>query len=309
VPIIVNTGYARSYSITDVAQRIDLFGYVVKSDFDPGNEVLVASVRSAVKYRRALAAMSELDEIDRPAGNSNSEWRPETVGSVFSSGQIGRRSLFERIRFVLMEAAGVLDEEDLSSSIQLVMNTLSRGQFSSISGTSIANYLLALLKQGAQLPPAEIDLRRLLSDIASRHRQIQQRSGVGFDLDGDSGVQAKCPKDTLEAVVDGLFSNSRAAVRAVDSPEISVRLRRTITAGPAWVTLEISDNGVGMAPELLDNLGRTPLWLPGKPKVVGGCGWIAMRLLLAVSGGSIAVSSVVGQGTRVRIVLPAAGQV
>ncbi len=106
----------------------------------------------------------------------------------------------------------------------------------------------------------------------------------------------------LEQVVVNLLRN---AAQACDPPG-KIRLR-VDADGSDHVLLEVSDDGPGIAPELLDRIFDP--FFTTKPIGVGtGLGLAISRELVARKGGTLEVASTPGQGARFTVRLPAAAE-
>jgi two-component system sensor histidine kinase RegB len=67
--------------------------------------------------------------------------------------------------------------------------------------------------------------------------------------------------------------------------------------------IEIVDHGPGMNPDVLDRLGE-PFFTTKQPGRGMGLGWFLARSVVERLGGTLAVESQVGQGTKVTVALP-----
>ena len=147
---------------------------------------------------------------------------------------------------------------------------------------------------------AAVDLRLVLaaaikvagSQIATRARLIESYE----DVPTVRGNAAK-----LEQVFLNLLTNASQALPA-DRPEHH-EIRVALSAdGPGHVTVEISDTGTGIPPELLDRVFDP--FFTTKPAGVGtGLGLPICHNIVSSLGGEISVSSELGKGTSFRVSL------
>jgi signal transduction histidine kinase/CheY-like chemotaxis protein len=107
----------------------------------------------------------------------------------------------------------------------------------------------------------------------------------------------------LRQIIDNLLTN---AVKYTERGGISIHAQLREEAG--WLRLEVSDTGVGIRP---DEIGRLydPFWR--SPATAGmaegsGLGLAVVRSLIELMGGTIRVTSRVGQGTSVVVEIPIA---
>ena len=147
---------------------------------------------------------------------------------------------------------------------------------------------------------AAVDLRLVLaaaikvagSQIATRARLIESYE----DVPTVRGNAAK-----LEQVFLNLLTNASQALPA-DRPEHH-EIRVALSAdGPGHVTVEISDTGTGIPPELLDRVFDP--FFTTKPAGVGtGLGLPICHNIVSSLGGEISVRSELGKGTSFRVSL------
>jgi signal transduction histidine kinase len=122
---------------------------------------------------------------------------------------------------------------------------------------------------------------------------------VEIRLEGaDHWPKVLADTDQLLQVFLNLFQNAIQAIPGAG--EVRVRVH---PADASRVEIEIADNGVGIEPEHLPHLFE-PFYTT-RPKGTG-LGLFVAHGIVQRHGGSIDVSSEPGEGTRFRIVLPAA---
>ncbi len=138
-------------------------------------------------------------------------------------------------------------------------------------------------------------LRRVRKEIEERNHRLS------LDLPEDLPAVA-ADRERLEGILSKVLDN--AAKYTPPGGEIQVRAMREGN----MVICEVKDTGIGIAPSDQSRL-FTPFWRSEDPRVreVPGFGLslTVARGLLEAMGGAIEVESAPGQGTRVRILLPA----
>jgi signal transduction histidine kinase len=138
------------------------------------------------------------------------------------------------------------------------------------------------------LHPPLLDEAGLNSALSWYVQGVSQRSGVGIQLDVSEGF-GRLPRD-LELAIFRLVQESLTNIhRHSESKTASIRLAR----GDQAVSVEIQDEGKGIAAERLENI------LEGGSGV-GICG---MRERLRQFGGELQIQSG-GSGTRVSVNIP-----
>jgi two-component system, NarL family, sensor histidine kinase UhpB len=122
------------------------------------------------------------------------------------------------------------------------------------------------------------------------HLQVPGLVAV-VDLDG---VQRRLP----QAVETALFRIAQESLANVVKHARATRVLLRVEAKPAYVTLLVSDNGVGF----------DPASVPGDPRERYGVGLMSMRERATALHGTINVESAPGRGTRVHAVIPLEGE-
>jgi signal transduction histidine kinase len=148
---------------------------------------------------------------------------------------------------------------------------------------------------------ATVDVNSLCRDAASAAQASGPAGPIALDLDPELTPATTDPERLRMALVNMLVNAGHAvngeAAAAHGPPLISLSTR----AGGGRMTVVIADRGPGIAPEALPHVfdpyfttkrGGTGLGLPIAKNIVEGL------------GGTVAVSSVKGRGTEVRIELP-----
>jgi PAS domain S-box-containing protein len=178
---------------------------------------------------------------------------------------------------------------------------------------SLTRQILAFSRR-QNLQPVVLDLN---STVAVTDRLMRRRLGGGIDLVGvmapDLG-RVRADPTQMEQVLLNLLTNARDALphggrivvetRNVAAADLPGKLRRPADApDDLFVSLAVSDDGVGIAPE---NLGRVfEPFFTTRPQGQGtGLGLSSVIGIVEQSGGRIDLTSEVGEGTTVRVFLP-----
>jgi signal transduction histidine kinase len=149
-----------------------------------------------------------------------------------------------------------------------------------------------------ELHRVELDLRAVVEKATRRLRDELAGAHCTLSVRASSAAPGHWDEELVERVVTHLLSN---AIRFGPGKPIVV----SVTADQSRVALEVSDSGIGIPPE------RLPHIFDRFERAVsvthyGGLGLglhIAQQIVLAHRG-TIAVDSMVGVGTRVRVELP-----
>jgi len=165
--------------------------------------------------------------------------------------------------------------------------------------TNIVNNLLNFSRTGSATEFSEIDISRVLDDTLQllepqlRSNQIE----IIRDYDPDS-PQVFGNSGQLQQVFTNLLLNARDSIPAGGSIRIS-----TTPADDHGLTIEVSDTGIGIAPENVAKI-YDPFYTT---KGVGrgtGLGLAVSYGIVQEHSGHISVESVPGRGTTFRITLP-----
>lgn len=159
--------------------------------------------------------------------------------------------------------------------------------------------------EGLNNNPICADLNRLLTDtLATARHEIEAIADVVFDAGELPGIVCN-PSDLNQAWLE-LIINSAHALRASDKARGLITIKTYIEEDNSTV-VEISDDGCGMSPEIMERI-FDPFFTT---KTVGsGTGQgltVARSIIVDGHGGSIDVSSIEGEGTTFRIKLPVNG--
>jgi putative PEP-CTERM system histidine kinase len=206
--------------------------------------------------------------------------------------------------FNRMSAFVVHDLKNLVAQLQLLLRNAERhrdnpefqrdmlGTIEHVVGRM--NQLMGQLRAGAT--PVESPQAVDLATVVRRALAVRQPGLAELDL--DLGVSVLGHPERLERVVGHLVHNAFEAVG--DNPRVRIRVFREGHEG----IVEVSDNGVGMAPEFV----RERLFRPFQTtkKMGMGIGAYESQQYVTALGGRITVDSAVGVGTTMRVRLPLA---
>jgi two-component system NtrC family sensor kinase len=129
--------------------------------------------------------------------------------------------------------------------------------------------------------------------------QFGQRIKVHTSYD-DQLPQIDCNPRRMSQVFHTIIQNAAESIEVRGTISISAK-----TEGRE-ILIRISDTGRGIAPDTLDNIFDVQL-SPGQSRVHAAMGLPICRSVVRRHGGSIAVQSVVGQGSTFSIRLPLSG--
>jgi len=162
--------------------------------------------------------------------------------------------------------------------------------------------------------PRPFDLNQLLLDMTATLRElIGDEITLVFDLADGTGIVEADPEQIEEAIIH-LAENARDAMPAggtlsIETTDIEIdraqaRDQAALEPGP-YLVLSVSDDGVGMGPEILEHLFEPFFTTKGVGEGTG-LGLAMVYGIVRQSGGDIQVYSQEGQGTTFEIYLPRA---
>lgn len=208
--------------------------------------------------------------------------------------------------FNRMSAFVVHDLKNLVSQLSLMLKNAERHkhnpEFQEDMLETVANVetrmrgLMAQLQEKRSIdPPRRVEMKALVERL--RLAKHHQRPPIDFD-GGDGGpVEVLAHPERLERVIGHVLQNALEAT--CDDGRVAVSV--AVVEG-AFVRLSVEDNGCGMTKEFV----RERLFRPFQTSKAGGMGIGAFETQQYIReiGGSIAVDSEPGEGTRVAIMLP-----
>ncbi|HSM40303.1 MAG TPA: ATP-binding protein, partial [Afifellaceae bacterium] len=152
----------------------------------------------------------------------------------------------------------------------------------------------------------DIDLGHLLEDCVSTTRSMAEKNDNRIRLRCSDNLGAMHADMTrLRQIVLNLLSNAN---KFTSDGDITLSASRETNDGDDWITLSVSDTGIGMSPEQTEKLFKEFSQADSSTtRRFGGTGLglAICRRLCRMMGGSIDVSSALGEGTTFTVKLPA----
>jgi two-component system cell cycle sensor histidine kinase/response regulator CckA len=174
---------------------------------------------------------------------------------------------------------------------------------------SLTSQLLSYARR-QMVTPTVVDVNAAVQAIEPMlHRSLGETIGVHVEV-SDAVAPVRVDAGQLEQVIVNLAVNARDAMPGGGRLTIATATREVedAVAGPAhagtFTEIAVSDTGTGIAPDVLPHIFEP--FFTTKPVGQGtGLGLAMCHGILNQAGGHIVVESVAGQGTTVRIRLPA----
>jgi signal transduction histidine kinase len=172
--------------------------------------------------------------------------------------------------------------------------------------------LLAVARR-LPLQPRPVDLATFAVDLAERLRPTLDHR-IALDVDTVDARPALVDVGALESALHNLVANAQDAMPQGGSllmatSETAVDAAKALRLGGVepgrYVTISVTDDGVGMAPEIARRAFE-PFFSTKRGGRGRGLGLSTVEGFAAQSGGGVTLVSAPGQGTTVTIHLPAA---
>ena len=175
-------------------------------------------------------------------------------------------------------------------------------------GAEITRHLLSFSRQ-QMLQPRRIDMETWIADLASLLAGAV-RGDIEVDVRIDSDVGAvEVDRAQLDLALLNLTVNARDAMPHGGSLIVSARRSQVdnerLGISGHYVVIEVVDTGEGVAPDILPQLFE-PFFTTKGEGVGTGLGLSQVHGFAHQSGGAVELESAPGQGTTVRLYLPAA---
>lgn len=161
--------------------------------------------------------------------------------------------------------------------------------------------LLRFCRAGTPSEPTVAELDTAVSAILLEVGQTAAKEGVELERSLEADVTVACPGQLLQSIAQNLLSNAVKYTAGRPGARVTVRVARE----GAEALLEVSDNGKGMSPSALSSLFQPFFRAPEARGLPGhGLGLATTKRLVEAHGGTIAVRSELGLGTRVTVRFP-----
>lgn len=152
-----------------------------------------------------------------------------------------------------------------------------------------------------QIVTSALDARDLVDEALSACEFHVRGSGVTFSAEIDEGLPAvRAERERILQVLDNLLSNALRYTPEGERIVISAR------AAGDMVRFEVTDNGPGIAPDLLPHVFDRYRQGSGNAHGFSGLGLPMAKGIVEAHGGSMSVESRPGQGTTFTFTLPVA---
>jgi signal transduction histidine kinase len=149
-----------------------------------------------------------------------------------------------------------------------------------------------------------LDVLGALEETLEEARQLLHGRGVTLEVEAlADDVTVRADRDLLRQAILNLLTNAAQAVKEGDTVRFVTRNRSIETNAPPWLSMEVVDEGVGIAPSDLERV-FDPLY--STRRGAAGLGLAIVQRVAEAHGGVIEVESEPGRGSTFRLSFPVA---
>jgi two-component system cell cycle sensor histidine kinase/response regulator CckA len=269
---------------------------------DPGGRVAgvvttIADITERRALREQLTVASRLAAMGTLVAGVAHEINNPLAGEMASQ----EMAIREVMHFAeLLRRGDPIDSKTLASRVAEVIEMLGDAQAGSRRIAAIVKDLSVFGRSDRTRSPVHLS-----SVVESAMRRLPPSARTAATIRVESGPAPEVLASTgqLEQVIENLVTNAALALPAGRQGEITVR---TGPGRPGMARLDVTDNGIGIAPEVVDRI-FDPFFSTRDVGKGMGLGLSISHAIVAAHGGTLTVASVAGMGSTFRIELPAAG--
>ncbi len=289
VPLIVLTGLDDEVLAAE-AMKEGAQDYLIKGQIE--NRALPRALRHAIERHR-MQTEADLIQIHQL------QFKDEFLSHVSHELRTPLFAIYQFVTILLDKLAGELNQ-DQRSYLEIVLKNVEQLQ-------SMIDDLLEVSR--TQTGKLTIELQRTsISDAIDYTVNTLQATATARNLALSSHIEGALPsiwadpkrvRQILIILVDNAIKFT--------PPEGAVSVQARIAADPKFVTLEVSDSGCGISPEIIPRIFER-LFQATDPSLAGrnglGLGLHICKELVTRQGGQISASSVPGKGSVFSVTLP-----
>lgn len=144
-----------------------------------------------------------------------------------------------------------------------------------------------------------VEVVSLVRERVMQMRQDPKYRAVHFCVPSFKAAYTRGQAEWLRQTLDMLVDNAVEAVREQEQPDVQVSL----ALKSSWVEIQVSDNGPGLPPEVVESLGRTFVEKSEDAKGLG-IGLVLTQMILEAYGGRLRVVKTNARGATMALTLP-----
>ena len=332
-------GYGCAYIITDLTQYTERYWtHCIQVEFLIIIVlVLTVTIVAVVLYQSFYRPLLELRKYTRAIADGDLETpvirkKNDEIGELFDDFEVMRQKLAESaIRQVEDDAEGKILVSNISHDLKTPLTSIKgycAGLMDGVADTPERRdrYIRTIYNKAQDMERlldeltyyskintnkipytfAKIDMSDYFEDCVEEISADLDAEGIAFSSENAFAgrpVLVIADPEQLKKVINNIIGN---AVKYMDKPEPKISMRLVEQPSPDWVTVEIEDNGKGMAkedlPKIFERFYRTD---SARSSSTGGSG-IGLSIchkIMNDHGGTIGADSTLGQGTIMRFSL------
>lgn len=144
----------------------------------------------------------------------------------------------------------------------------------------------------------QINLRHIVESVISLLKPSFEDRGIRVKLESDTHIpEMKLDAKLIEQLLINIIKNSTEAFEEKDDLKVNISI--TVLHSQNKIVLEISDNGPGIDPDIMDTV-FVPFYTTKKEG--SGIGLSLSKQIMRLHGGSIQLSSELDKGTEVKLI-------
>lgn len=225
------------------------------------------------------------------------------AGKLDALGQLtgGVAHDFNNLLAAMLGGINVLDRRlELGASEKRVIDQM---RYAAEQGADLVKRMTAFARK-QDLTPASIDPQELC-DAVSGLADHALGDGVSTSWNcADTGLHIYADRNQLQLAIMNLVINARDAMPEGGKIDVSIDVADTTAEGDQRLRIVVSDTGHGMTEKVLKKVTE-PFFTTKSAGKGTGLGLSMVAGFVDQSGGELLITSVVGKGTRVEILLPA----
>lgn len=280
---ILITGYADIEAVIDAINKGQVYRYVTKP-WEP-NELRVCVENALEKYRRDV----ELIEKNRELERANAELEK----FVYSASHDLRAPLVSIKGIINVARLEGLDAKAFHYLDMIERSTDKLNDFVS----NIINYYQN--NQSDELMET-IDCEMLADEIFERYRHYEGAERITFRKELSKVGEFRSDAHRIRMVLNNLVSN---AIRFSDPKKHESFIDLSIVQNKEKAVFRVSDNGIGIAPEIMPGIFDM-FFTHGDKRLGTGIGLYIAKQAVQKLGGNISVTGELNKGTRFTFEIP-----
>jgi len=259
-----------------------------------------AEVEAVVAVSELVGAIRARVRLERIEGDLDIARRQASLGALIS----GVAHDFNNMLSVMLGYARLMEKD--AQATEILAEGVAEIEVAARRAMGLSRSLIDLGRP-LQTEPEVLEVTAVLREVGDLlHRTLGET--VELKLETESpGLRVVMPPGELDRVVVNLVANARDALP--DGGSVTIRAytgeaeEQSQDAERRTVVIEVSDNGTGMPPEVLEHV-LEPSFTTKERGQGSGIGLSAADTILRAAGGTIELESELNRGTTARVTLP-----